>query len=362
MLNNIKSWSVFRRGQRRTKPVRHFLRKFLNDWSMDFAAMLAYNLLIALLPIAVALFGILGLILKNYPVAQQEVKDKIINQIINSSGFDNTTQQGIKQVLDLAFNKLDKDAGLILAIGIIFALFGASRLFIAIDKCMTIVYRLPERRFLRQNMLAIGMILLFIIIIPIMFASSSAPTALLSILPGGGGSVGVYLAGLIFSLLVSFIFFETIYWFVPNKKMSFKVTWCGALVAACILEVFIMLFPLYVKYFMKNYAGQIGFAVILLIFMFYFSTILILGAQINAFFFEGYKPLVDGLGTYVSHMYQEHGVGDPNRPLLDNEADIQQQSPATTTTTDRSPHKNVWLNKLWPSKVTSTAEDEENIA
>jgi len=118
---------------------------------------------------------------------------------------------------------------------------------------MTIVYRLPERTLLRQNTLAFGMIFLFIIIIPIMFAASSAPTALLSIIPGGGGSVGAYLAGLIFSLIVAFIFFETIYWFVPNKKMLLKNTWCGALVAAGTLEVFIMLFPLYVKNFMNNY-------------------------------------------------------------------------------------------------------------
>jgi len=98
--------------------------------------------------------------------------------------------------------------------------------------------------------------------------------------------------------------------------------------------------------------------------MFYFSTILILGAQINAFFFEHYKPLVDGLGTYLSHMHEEHGVGDPSRPLFDNENDLQEQSPGTTTTTaSRSPHRkrNVWFNKLWPSKATSTYDQEENI-
>jgi uncharacterized BrkB/YihY/UPF0761 family membrane protein len=94
MINGLRSSSVFRNGQRRTKPVRHFFRKFLNDWSMDFSAMLAYNLLIALLPIAVALFGILGLVLKNYPDTQQEIK----NKIINSFSVDNTTRSGIEQV------------------------------------------------------------------------------------------------------------------------------------------------------------------------------------------------------------------------------------------------------------------------
>jgi uncharacterized BrkB/YihY/UPF0761 family membrane protein len=143
-----------------------------------------------------------------------------------------------------------------LAIGIIFALFGSSRLFIAIDKCMTIIYRLPERPFLKQNLLAFGMLFLFITIIPIMLAASSAPSALLSIIPGGGGRFGTFLAGTVFSLATGFVFFESIYWFVPNKKMSFKVTWCGALVAACTLELFIILFPLYVRRFMGNYAGK----------------------------------------------------------------------------------------------------------
>jgi uncharacterized BrkB/YihY/UPF0761 family membrane protein len=121
---------------------------------------------------------------------------------------------------------------------------------------MTIVYRLPERAFLRENILAFGMLFIFIIIIPIMLAISSAPSALLSVLPGGGSRFGTYIGGIIFSLLVAFGLFEAIYWLIPNKKMSFKVTWCGALVAACTLEVFMMLFPLYVTKFMGNYAGK----------------------------------------------------------------------------------------------------------
>jgi len=157
----------------------------------------------------------------------------------------------------LAFNQLSKDAGAILFIGIILALFGASRLFIAIDKCMTIVYRLPERTFVRQNVLAFGMLFIFIILIVIMLAASSAPSALIGIIPGGGGRFGTFIAGIVFSLIVAFALFESIYWVVPNKKMSFQVTWCGALVAACTLEIFIILFPLYVRRFMGNYAGKL---------------------------------------------------------------------------------------------------------
>ena len=121
---------------------------------------------------------------------------------------------------------------------------------------MTIVYRLPERTFLKQNILAVGMLFTFIILIPIMIAASSAPAALLGIIPGGLGRFGAFLAGMLASFAAAFILFESIYWLVPNKKMSFKVTWCGALVAAIGLEIFIILFPFYVSQFMGNYSGK----------------------------------------------------------------------------------------------------------
>ena len=157
----------------------------------------------------------------------------------------------ISKVVNLAFNQLSTDANLILIIGLLFAIFGSSRLFITIDKCMTIVYRLPERTFVRQNLLAFGMLFLFIIIIPVMLVASSAPLTLISVIPSGG-QFGTFLIGLI----AAFIFFESIYWLIPNKKMSLKVTWCGALIAACVLEIFIILFPLYIRRFMGNYAGN----------------------------------------------------------------------------------------------------------
>ena len=67
MINGIRSSCSIQRSGTSNKIIRLFIRKFLNDWSLDFSAMLAYNLLIALLPTVVALFGTFGLILRNYP-------------------------------------------------------------------------------------------------------------------------------------------------------------------------------------------------------------------------------------------------------------------------------------------------------
>lgn len=45
---------------------------------------------------------------------------------------------------------------------------------------------------------------------------------------------------------------------------------------------------------------------ILILFFYYFGIILIIGAQINAYYVEHYKPLPDPLGTYLSKLYGEH--------------------------------------------------------
>lgn len=94
MLNRLKSSFFYRQTRIKTREFYNFLQKFLNDWSLVFSAVLAYNLLIALVPIAVAFFGIFGLILKNHPNAEETIKRKIVDGISS----DNRTIAGIQQV------------------------------------------------------------------------------------------------------------------------------------------------------------------------------------------------------------------------------------------------------------------------
>jgi uncharacterized BrkB/YihY/UPF0761 family membrane protein len=51
------------------QPLLAFIKRFLLDWSLNFAGMLTYSLLFALVPMAVTVFGIIGLFLRDYPNA-----------------------------------------------------------------------------------------------------------------------------------------------------------------------------------------------------------------------------------------------------------------------------------------------------
>ena len=66
------------------------------------------------------------------------------------------------------------------------------------------------------------------------------------------------------------------------------------------MQLFLVLFPIYATLFLNNYIGQVGFVLILLLFFYIFMLILLLGAEINAFFAEGIRVPQSDLITEAS--------------------------------------------------------------
>src|SRR5713226_10744976 len=161
--------------QKDTKPLQAFITKFNNDWSMNLSAALAYNLMMAVFPLVIALFSILGLILGNLnPSAYDQLRGQIIHVFPTATSASN--------LLDAAFTQLKRNAGVLGIIAIILALFNGSRLFILIEGCFDIIYHLRPRSVIRQNVMAFAMLLLFIILVPIMVVASAGPALVFAVL------------------------------------------------------------------------------------------------------------------------------------------------------------------------------------
>lgn len=289
-----------------TRTFRDFLKKFGNDWSTGLAGLLAYNILMSMVPIAIALIAILGFLLGSVTDTSQLIQ-RATTFFPSLAQNQNTTQ--------LAIAQLQKNAGWLTLIAVVLAIFNGSNLFVTIEGCLNIIYRVRSRPFIRQRLIAIAMVLLFILLVPIMVVASSLPTFVLGLLATNPALKQIpfastvatnpfisYVAGFLGSVIVSFILFEAIYIIVPNQRISWHNSWLGALVAAVALALFLLLFPLYARFGLGNYTGQIGFAVILLIFFYYFALILMIGAEVNAFFSEGVRPIPDNLITFISTM------------------------------------------------------------
>jgi membrane protein len=299
-LQKITSSKPVEKTEQEARPIKQFIAKFNNDWVMNFASGLAFNTLTAIFPILVALIAIFGLVVGGNPAAQHQ----LINGI--QSIFPKQIQNG--NLLQPVFNSLNRNAGPLLIIAILTALFGGSRLFISMEGYFDIIYHQRPRNVIKQNIMAFSMLLLFIILIPIMIFGAALPALVVSLIKATplnnvpGSELLFTLIGIGFGLLFAWIFFEVIYIVVPNQHISFRNSWLGAVVAAVGVEIYLVLFPFYVAHFMNTYTGTAGFAVILLFFFYYFAVILLLGAEVNAFFAEKIRATPADIPTMIHEM------------------------------------------------------------
>src|SRR5437588_10894260 len=86
------------------KSLQAFMTKFNNDWSMTAAAALAYNLLMAIVPIAIATLAILGLVIGTLDAqAYNQLESQVFNAIPGITSA--------HSVLSAALLQLKKSAG-----------------------------------------------------------------------------------------------------------------------------------------------------------------------------------------------------------------------------------------------------------
>src|SRR5438552_3372304 len=283
------------------KILQAFGTKFNNDWVMNFAAGLAFNLITAIFPIAIAIIAIAGFTFGRFDPSFQGTLIHSIENIFPG-------QLASSNILQPALTTLSKNAGFLAFIAVLVAVFGGSRLFVSMEGYFAIIYHTRQRTLLPQNLMALSMLLVFVLLVPLMVFASSIPPLMQSILqatpvsqiPGNGFIFTAF--GILTALLITWVLFEAIYIVVPNQHISFRNSWLGAVVAAVALQVYLIVFPFYVTHFLSNDTGQVGFAVILLFFFYYFAVILLLGAEINAYFAEGVRATPDNLAAMVHQL------------------------------------------------------------
>jgi membrane protein len=268
--------------------------KITEDWVLNLSGMLAYNFLTATAPLALIVLAVAGLALGS-------LSPETLNAY--EQGLASRLPTGGQQLVAGALRTLSASAGILLVIAIVTALFAGSRLFVALENCFCIIYRLRNRPFIPQNLVAIGMTVLYAILAPLAFIASSLLSAILSFISPTGTTLGdlvSYIVGMVISVFVAFILFFAMYLFVPSRNQSWRegwrVAWRGALVAAALLILYEQLFPLYQSNFMKNagYGSVVGLAIVAIVFLYYIGFISLLGAEINTWS-EGMRPLSAGL-------------------------------------------------------------------
>lgn len=270
-----------RRKKDSMKTLKTFAKKFTNDWSMNLAGMLTYSLITAIFPILVAILTIAGLVLHVLPAGSTTSLADTLNKALPAQ-----THQVIN--VPSLISTIVKITGPLAIIALVGLIWAGSNLFSTMENAFSIIFRIKDRDFLPQRVMAVGMVIILGILLPISFAASSLITAgsqgFRSFLPSPLGNV-LAVVGPIVSLLVLWLLFLIIYMVVPNIKVPFRDAWRGAAVAGLLFLILDLAFPLYFKFFLSGNAkyGTVALSVlVLIVWLWFFALITIIGAQVNA--------------------------------------------------------------------------------
>jgi membrane protein len=337
------SWSKCRRSV----PVR-FAHKAFNDWIFELAGMLAYYLLLATVPIFLLLIGGVGIVLGQL---NPDTQQRLINALART--FPPDISSGL---ITAVTNDLKESSGALLVIGLISALLFGSRLLVRLDECVTIMYRERPRRFLRQNLIGMGLTLLFVILAPVMFLAAAIPSFLTSTIardmfnmtsvPGWInqpiGFIGAYLA--------AFLWLLAIYMLVPSKHVGLRNSWPGAAIAALLLVIYELAFPWIASELLHpgNYGETAGFLILVLSFFYYFAFLLLVGAEVNSWL-AGHRETDEDLPTMlhdaiirrqlpqVVHMTGDLGEEAAEHLPDESASTTQRETPSSSNGTNNKP-------------------------
>jgi YihY family inner membrane protein len=279
-----------------------FWMKINNDWIFNLAGLLAYNLLLSTFPILVLLLASAGFALGSVsPSAQDIVQRGVANVLPDTAG---------PALVQSVADHLRASARWLLVVGLVTSVITGSRLFITIESCFRIIFRLRGRNPITQNLMALGMLALYIVLVPLLVFASIVPGAIVqAINPSGHSGLerdAITVTGIIIAYVASFLLFTLTYLIVPNRTKHRWQIWPGVLAASTLLVIYELVFPLYEHDLLHpdNYGSVAGFAVVILLFFYYLAFILLLGAELNSWIIGQRETAADLPG--ILHEIQAH--------------------------------------------------------
>ncbi|HST87648.1 MAG TPA: YihY/virulence factor BrkB family protein [Ktedonobacterales bacterium] len=331
-----------RKVEKRVSPLLAFWTKVSNDWIFNWSSMLAYVFLTSIFPILLVIVAIGGLILGVIsPEARATLETNIANGLPGGAGGAGGN------LVKAATRNLNQSASALLILGIVLAVVSGSGLFVSLENVFGVIFRLRGRDMLHQRLMAIGMLLLYAILIPIIILASILPPAVLGALGiGNSNPVSAFLiqaAGIAVAFVVAALLFGAIYVVVPNRPVKFSEVWKGTLVAAALLVVYEIIFPIYESMFLhpNNYGAVVGFAVVILAFFYYLAFILLLGAEVNSWA-SGQRQTAGPIDA-ILHEVQAHnttrGVAGPTAGSPQEDLQDGKGAAAMATTRDAIQHE-----------------------
>ncbi len=294
--------------EKKMTPFEELLLKSKDDWILHLAQALAFSFLMTLVSIAIILLPIYSAIL-----GKLDTQTQLLFAVRLEALFPSPLSTQVTQVFSKALDIFSHASPLAKLATLLLAVLLGSNLFSLMEACFDVIFHLPPRPFLRRHIVALGMLFLFVVLEPIIILAATAPTLILSlahVFPPGNipdSNLIYQIASIVGGIILSLILFQAIYVLVPSRHIRLRTigrhirnSWRGTLVATGALQLSLLLIHIYATSSLSYYIGDLGFILIMLIYFYFFTLILLFGAEINAFFAEGIRVPQNDLITQAS--------------------------------------------------------------
>lgn len=253
------------------------MNKFFADRCTHLAGMIAY-------------FGLLSVI----PAAFLFVSALAWSGHLSSQGWVVTQlsfvmpDPGVEDIVRTV-NALRHNPGSIGAIGVIGLVWGSLAFFSVIESALNIVYGVENRNFIHQKLWVLFLVAVAMVamVASVVIASVTLPLLDRADRLFKESYVSRFasfdaIVSLVISLLAVFVFLCAVYRLLPNVRVHTSEVWRGALVGAIAFEASVQLLPLFLQtsdyaIVLRAFAG----AVIVLVWFYFMSLMLLVGAEIN---------------------------------------------------------------------------------
>jgi YihY family inner membrane protein len=263
-----------------------FYRKAYEDNITGLAAMVAYNLLLSILPLALLALFITGQVLGSGHLEQSVLND--LRRL-----FPNATHSTLSNLL----TGIERHSTRIGIVALITGIWFGSSFWGALDTAFCRIYAVKCRTWVQQKRFAL---LMLVVVLLFMAATVVVPVVQSFLiagkenLPFGLEKVGglVYVATLVLGLVVLFGVLCLIYRAVPNSKVPWDGIWPGAAAATVAVAIVDYAFPLYLSHIstIASFGTTFTFVAIVLVWFYVLAIIILGGATINAMRLAADRP------------------------------------------------------------------------
>jgi membrane protein len=252
-------------------------QKIKLDDVQGISAQLTYYLILSLFPFLIFIMTLIG-------YAHISVEDKIrdLEQIMPA--------EAISIIEEILKDVADGRSQALLSFGMLATLWAASKGINAIIKGLNRAYDIEESRVFWKirgiaflATLFIGFVVLLSILLLVLGTWLKTQVFLLLDLPYGFQNIWDLLQYAV-PLFVMFLVFTLLYWIAPSRRLTLKEVMPGAMFATLGWIITSILFSVYVNQF-SNFTetyGSLGGVMILLIWLYISSIIILAGGEINA--------------------------------------------------------------------------------